>query len=227
MTDNRILIYADRNGAEAFRREVSETAAACNSLINIFQAFQDWERITTIEMFAALVTDPGRHFDNVLLRNVRLDTGGRKPDPDVLAQLVGLHRGEYLNAVGGLPLTSSDCEPCRRAKVIPGRRAVSVRTYEAYSQYLTFSAGSFSVNIEAVEAATERYNYFATSPQEIERYRMFTSLVQTLNQWDAVFPFSGADKLTIKKIFNLHLTKADTGEFMLNTEDVKNKLMRL
>lgn len=104
----KLLISTDRNGIAEFKKAVQATCDAAISLISIFNEFQSYEVITTEEQFSALLADPGSYFDAVLLSHVKLDTGGRKPDPAVLAQLVGLHRDEYLNAVAGLPLTSED-----------------------------------------------------------------------------------------------------------------------
>jgi hypothetical protein len=223
----KILISTDNNALNEFKKAVQGTCDAANQLIQAYEAFQPWEKVRTIEAFMALVSDPKQAYDVAIIANIGVTAKGLQPDPAQAARLFNLHRDEFLNLVAGLPLTNNDCIPCKQVKVKPGKQAISKRSYEAYAEYLIFNSGTFTLNIEAVEAATERFNFFASSQEQVQRYEMFTGLVQALNQWDAVYPFSGADKLTIKKIFNLHLTKADTGEFMLNAEDVKNKLMRL
>ena len=212
----KLLISTDRNGIAEFQKAVQGTCDAANSLISIFNEFQSYEVITTEEQFSALLADPGSYFDAVLLSHVKLDTGGRKPDPAVLAQLVGLHRDEYLNAVAGLPLTSEDCEPCRKiARQIPGRKAISKYQFDQYRDCLTFNAGIFTLNTEAVNNSLDRFSTYAETPAEIERYALFNDLVQMLNRWDAVYPLGG-DKLEVKKIFGLHLSRGGEGDFMIN-----------
>lgn len=226
MTDTqKILITHDRNGAEAFRREVAETADAANSLIRIFEAFQPWQKIATVALFNSLVSDPTKFYDDTLLQNVKVQAVGVKPDPGKLAELVGLHRAEFFNATAGLPLTSDDCAPCRKVQVKPGKRAISKRTFEAYAQYLTFTAGTFTVNQEKVEASMSRYDTYAESPAEIERYTLFTDLVAMLNKFTELYPINPTDRQTIAKSLHLQLTEAIAGSFRLNDEFLKNEII--
>ena len=213
----KVLISTDNNALSTFKKDVQAVCDRSNELITLFGLFQSYESITAEEQFQKLLAAPGSYFDEVLLRHVKLDTGGRKPDPAVLAQLVGLHRDEYLNAVAGLPLTSEDCEPCRKiARQIPGRKAISKYQFDQYRDYLLFSAGIFTVNTEAVNNSLDRFSTYAETPAEIERYALFNDLVQMLNRWDAVYPLSGSDKLEVKKIFGLHLSRGGEGDFMIN-----------
>ena len=224
MTD-KVLISTDNNALSTFKKDVQAVCDRSNELITLFGLFQSYEVITAEAQFQMLLADPGSYFDEVLLRHVKLDTGGRKPDPAVLASLVGLHRDEYLNAVAGLPLTS-DCEPCRKAKVIPGRKAISKYQFDQYRDYLIFSAGTFTVNSEAVNNSLDRFSTYAESEAEIERYALFNDLVQMLNRWDAVYPLGG-DKLEVKKIFGLHLSKGGEGDFMINPITLTNAIQSL
>jgi len=226
MKTEKILITVDRNGISEFQKSVQGTCDAANSLISIFNEFQSYEVITAEAQFQMLLADPGSYFDAVLLRHVKLDTGGRKPDPAVLASLVGLHRDEYLNAVAGLPLTSDDCPECQRAKVIPGRKAISKYQFDQYRDYLLFSAGIFTVNADAVDNSLDKFSTYATTPEEIERYALFNDLVQMLNRWDAVYPLGG-DKLEVKKIFGLHLSRGGEGDFMINPITLTNAIQSI
>ncbi len=224
MTD-KVLISTDNNALSTFKKDVQAVCDRSNELITLFGLFQSYEVITAEAQFQMLLADPGSYFDEVLLRHVKLDTGGRKPDPAVLASLVGLHRDEYLNAVAGLPLTS-DCEPCRKAKVIPGRKAISKYQFDQYRDYLIFSAGTFTVNSEAVNNSLDRFSTYAESEAEIERYALFNDLVQMLNRWDAVYPLGG-DKLEVKKIFGLHLSRGGEGDFMINPITLTNAIQSI
>jgi len=228
METKRILISTDNGRISEFKKAVAGTAEACGSLVSIFNEFQSWERITTIEQFEKLVNDPGGYYDDLLLRSVQLNAGGRKADPAVLASLVGLHRAEYLNAVAGLPLTSEDCEPCRKiAKQIPGKKAVSKYQYEQYKSYLIFTAGTFTVNQEAVDADLDKFNFYAETEEEIRVYRLHHDTVKMLNEYTALSPISTAQRETIKTALKLHLTEGGTGFFVVNPETLKTTLTKI
>ena len=224
----KLLISTDRNGIAEFQKAVTATAEAANSLISIFNEFQSYEVITAEALFLTLLADPGSYFDEVLLRHVKLDTGGRKPDPAVLASLVGLHRDEYLNAVAGLPLTSEDCEPCRKiAKQIPGRKAISKYQFDQYRDYLIFSAGSFSVDQSRVDADLDRFNTYAETPAEVALCEHFTGLVEILNKHDAMYTLPNREKKTIATALHLHLTEAYQGAFMLDIQYLSKEISKL
>ncbi len=224
----KLLISTDRNGIAEFQKAVQGTCDAANSLISIFNEFQSYVFITAEEQFQKLLSDPGSYFDEVLLGHVKLDTGGRKPDPAVLAQLVGLHRDEYLNAVAGLPLTSEDCEPCRKiAKQIPGRKAISKYQFDQYRDYLIFSAGSISVDQSRVDADLDRFNTYAETPAEVALCEHFTGLVEILNKHDAMYTLPNPEKKTIANTLHLHLTEAYQGAFMLDVQYLSNEIGKL
>ena len=223
----KLLISTDRNGIAEFQKAVQGTCDAANSLISIFNEFQSYEVITTEEQFSALLADPGSYFDAVLLSHVKLDTGGRKPDPAVLASLVGLHRDEYLNAVSGMPLVMDDCPECQRAKVKPGKRAISKHEFSVYRDYLTFNAGFFTVNTTAVDADLDRFNYYISTPEEIEIYNLYHDTVKLLNRITELSPITPAERQTIKTALKLHLSEGHAGSFMVNTETLKNAINKL
>lgn len=223
----KVLISVDRNGIAEFKKAVQVTCDAANSLISIFNEFQSYEVITAEEQFSALLADPGSYFDAILLHHVKLDTGGRKPDPAVLASLVGLHRDEYLNAVAGLPLTSDDCPECQRAKVIPGRKAISKYQFDQYRDYLLFSAGIFTVNADAVDNSLDRFNVYATTEAEVALYEHFTGLVEMLNKHDAMYTMPNPEKKTIANTLHLHLTEAYQGAFMLDVHYLTNAIQSI
>ena len=228
MKTEKILISTDNGRITEFKKAVVGTAEACGSLVSIFNEFQSWERITTIEQFEKLVADPGGYYDDLLLRSVQLNAGGRKADPAVLASLVGLHRAEYLNAVAGLPLTSEDCEPCRKiAKQIPGKKAVSKYQYEQYRDYLLFTAGTFSVNQEAVDADLDKFNFYISTPEEIEIYDLYHNTVKLLNKFTALSPISTTEREVIKTALKLHLSQGHQGEFQVNVETLKTTLTKI
>lgn len=227
MTHTKIKIYEDKNAATAFTNEVAEVCDASNSLISLFNNFQPWLKVTTLEQWQGLVSDPAKFYDDTLLQNVKVQAVGVKPNPEKLAELVGLRRAEYLNLTKGLPLVDTDCPECQRVKVTKGKTAISKRSYEAYSQYLIFNSGTFSVDQSKVDADLDKFNTYAVSEDEIKTYEMFTALVETLNRWDKVYPFSGGDKLEVKRIFGLMLSRGHEGIYQLNPEKVNAAINQL
>lgn len=216
----KILIYQDKNGADTFRREVTETCEAATQLIQAYEAFQPWNKVKTIQDFIELVSDPKKAYDDAIITNVGITAKGMTVDPAQAARLFNLHRDEYLNLVDGMPLTSDDCIPCQRVKVRPGKTAISKRAFESYAQYLNFKDGTFSVNQEAVEASMSRYNVYAVSELEKGVYNDHLQLVEMLNAWDKKYYIPDNAKEQLKKTFGLYLSQGSSGHFMMNPEAV-------
>ncbi len=218
MTEKRILVSTDNNAINEFKRSVTATAEAASSLIELYHTFQPWKRIRTVEDFISLASDPADFFDSTLLDNVEIKAAGVTPDPGRLAELIGIHRSSFLNLCSGLNIPDEDnCPPCGKVRIKRGQRAISLSEFNRYRDYLTFTtAGIFTVNTEAVDNSLDKFSTYATTSEEIERYALFNDLVQMLNRWDAVYPLSGSDKLEVKKIFGLHLSRGGEGDFMIN-----------
>ncbi len=228
MTDKKILISTDNNAINEFKRAATATASAASSLIELYHTFQPWKRITTVEDFISLASDPADFFDSTLLDNVEIKAAGVTPDPGRLAELIGIHRAEFLNLCSGLNIPDEDnCQPCGKVRIKRGQRAITLSEFNRYSQYLNFNSGVFSVDQTKVDAALDKFSTYAESEAEIERYALFNNLVQMLNKWDAVYPLSGSDKLEVKRIFGLHLSKGGDGDFMINPITLTNAIQSI
>jgi len=228
MEKQRILISTDNGRISEFKKAVTTTADAANNLIELYNTFNLWERIDTEEAFLKLVADPKQYFDDTLLRNIQINTGGKAPNPEVLASLVGVHRDEFLNATAGLPLTSADCEPCRKiAKQIPGRKAISKYQFDEYKSYLIFNSRQFTVDVAKVDADLDKFNFYISTPEEIEVYNLYHDTVRLLNQLTALSPIGTAERETIKTALKLHLSQGHQGDFMVNVESMKNAINKL
>jgi len=212
----KLLISTDRNGIAEFQKAVQGTAEAANQLIQVYEAFQPWEKVTSLDQFTELVSDPKKYFDDTIVVNVHVTARGLTVDPEQAARLFNISRDLYNNAVSGMPLVMDDCPECQRAKVKPGKRAISKHEFSSYREYLTFDAGSFSVNHEAVDSSLDRFNVYATTEAEIELYNHFTALVELLNKHDSMYTMPNPEKKQIANTLHLHLTEAYQGAFMLD-----------
>ena len=227
MKTEKILISTDNGRISEFKKAVTTTADAANNLIELYNTFNLWERIDTEEAFLKLVAEPKQYFDDTLLRNIQINTGGKAPNPEVLASLVGVHRDEFLNATAGLPLTSDDCEPCRRAKIKPGKRAISKYQFDEYKSYLIFNSGQFTVDVAKVENSLDRFNFYISTEEEIAVYNLYHDTVRLLNQLTTLSPISTAQRETIKTALKLHLTRGGEGDFVVDPEALKSSINKL
>jgi len=223
----KLLISTDRNGIAEFQKAVQGTCDAANQLIQLFSEFQPWQKIVTLEQFEELVSDPKKYFDDTIVVNVHVTARGLTVDPEQAARLFNISRDLYNNAVSGMPLVMDDCPECQRAKVIPGRKAISKYQFDQYRDYLLFSAGIFTVNTEAVDADLDRFNVYATTPAEVALYEHFTGLVEILNKHDAMYTLPNPEKKTIANTLHLHLTEAYQGAFMLDVQYLSNEIGKL
>lgn len=177
---DRKLIWESKSEATAFEKSVVDTAERCNSLIETFESFQDWMKITTHAEWLELVTDPGTYFDTVLLANVNLSTGGRQVDPEALSKLVQIDRDSYLNLVAGKPV-SDGCKPCQKMKLKRGSTAISLSGYLSDKDYLIFESGQFYLNTEAIEIKKESFKTYLENQNQVEYYQHYLNLGKILN----------------------------------------------
>ena len=96
MTD-KILIFEDKGKQQTFLKDAEAVRDAANTLALTFQDFQPFKIVSTLEDFELLCSDPVSFFDETLKENVTLKmTGNRQPDPQVLADLFGIDRKNYI-----------------------------------------------------------------------------------------------------------------------------------
>lgn len=221
----KILISTENNAQRQFVADVQATCEAANSLINLFNTFQPWTTISTIEQFEELVSNPQKYFDNTITVNVHVTARGLTVDPGQAAKLFNINRDEFLNLCAGLPIEMESCKPCQQVRIKPGKQAVSKREFVAVKEYLNFTAGLFEVDQEAVENSLDRFNVYAETEGQIAVYNRFTGLVDLLNEHTAKYPINSNDRMTIARAFHLQLTRGSEGDFRLNDEYLKNEII--
>jgi len=224
----RILISTDNNGIATFKKSVQSTADEANSLIELYHAFQPWQRVTSQDQFITLATNPADYFDSTLLAHVEIKAKGVTPDPARLAELIGIHRAEFLNLCSGLNIPDTDnCPPCGKVKIKRGQRAISLYTFEQNKSFLIFNSGTFSVNQEAVDGSLDRFNTYAETEEEIRIYNLHFDFVRMLNEITKLTPISLTQTHAVKEAFRLHLTRGGEGDFVVNVESMKNAINKL
>jgi hypothetical protein len=224
----QILIFTDTGKQQTFLKEVEAVKNDASALIVIFEEFQEFKKIRTMQEFELLCSDPLSYFDETIKGNITLKmTGGREPDPVVLADLFGIDRENYSRVIKGLPVTEY-CKPCQTSKVIKkgGKPALTYSKYELYKEFLFFEAGAFNLNTEAIADHLEQFKTFANTPAQLSLLKHWQSLVDILNENDRMYGMPAALKLAISKGLSLHLTRAFEGSFMLNPEHLKNEILK-
>jgi hypothetical protein len=224
---NKKLIYEDRNAAKNFEKSVVETAERSNYLIDVFNGFQPWKKITIYGDWIDLVSDPEACFDAVLLSNVDLKvTDGRKADPQKLADLLAVDRISYMNLVAGLPVSEADCIPCQKmAKIRKGTTAISLSSYQQYENYLMFNSGHFTMNEETVSSHKDKFRVYADTPARMEVVKFWQSLCDTLNLFHDRYHIAPDNKRVISKALKLHLSEGFEGRFIVDEQALSLEIL--
>ena len=218
-----IKIYDDTKKAAEFDAGLNNAVQRCNELINIWNEFQPFARCSDVATFEQIVTAPGQMFDRLLIENVQMTANkGLKPSAEQVALLYDIDRLNFYNLVEGKPIKIENCAPCQRAKVKPGKQAISLAEYRRYAPYMIFSEGEFTADVAAAADYKKRFVIYATTPQQVAVAEHYDNLVQLLNKHCADYPINNSDKERIAVALNLQLSKGITGDFITNSEYVKN-----
>lgn len=225
---NKLLIYEDNGQKQTFRLACETTKDQANDLINVFESYQDLAEITTVDQFAALVSDPVNYFDDVLKSGLNLQTtGNRTPDPSVLSSLFGYDRPNYINTIQGLPITE-ECPGCKTKKIIrKTKAALTEPRFNAYRSYLTFTPSGFELNDEAITEYCKKFDYYAETPQQLETAELFTQLVDVLNRFDALSPLPQKDKENLVRMFKIGIQNPPfDGKFLIDQLSLRDEVFK-
>lgn len=218
-----IKIYDDTKKAAEFDAALNNAVNRCNELINIWHEFQPFARCSDVATFEQIAAAPGLMFDRLLIENVQMTANaGLKPSPEQVALLYDIDRLNFYNLVEGKPIKIENCAPCQRAKVKPGKQAISLAEYRRYAPYMIFSEGEFIVDTAAAADYKKKFEIYATTPAQVAVVEHYDNLVQLLNKHCADYPINNSDKERIAVALNLQLSKGITGDFITNSEYVKN-----
>jgi len=227
--DKKILIFEDTGAKNQFIANCETTKDQANDLITVFESYQDLAEITTVDQFAALVSDPIAYYDEVLRSGLNLQTpGNRTPDPETLAKLFSYDRPAYVATIRGLPITET-CEGCKTKTIIrkSKKAALTEPRFNAYKNYLSFTTKGFILNEAEIEKHCERFKTFAENEQQIAVVDQYNTLVTILNSHDAMFPLAPTDKELLTRIFGLHIEHPPyQGRFLINSEHLRNSIYK-
>lgn len=204
MIMEKVLIHNDTAAAGDFQRSVENAMRRCNALIENFELFQPWQKITTTDLWVELASDPEKMFDEVLLANTELKAKGRKPDPVALAQIFDINRDGFLDSI---------------------KSAISKSDYDDYSAYLSFNGGNFVLNNETIKTHLEGFKTYAVTPQQITILNHWQGICEILNK-HAQKGYIGLSVLEqAGKLFGLRYVGSE-GKLFLNEENLLSEILK-
>jgi hypothetical protein len=184
MKKERILVFENKNGSTTFENAVETAQQGANDLIQIFESFQPYKKIKSLDDFEKLIIDPLAEFDEALQKNVNFqESGGKKGNPDIIARLFDIDRDSYRLIIKGEKIIEGSCKPCSKLKVKQiGKCVINYSKYKEFEKYLIWVDDRFEINENTVSEKKETFNYFIEDPKQIECYHFWHNACETLNE---------------------------------------------
>jgi hypothetical protein len=204
--ENRILCYSDSGKRNDFIKSVNEMMQSANKLIQTYNSYQDFTKVTTLEDFETLHADPLGVFDKTIIEGCAIkSTSGKVPDPSVLSSLFKIDRAGYMAAIGqSEPIKEDDCPGCqKKAHSVRLKNIRSNAEYNVYSGYLFFIGGLFQLNNKAINDHCDTFNVYAESPEQIALYNHWQSVCDILNAHNNKYPMGSASRDQVSKALKL------------------------
>lgn len=226
--NEKVLIFYDSQKAGDLDRNVELTQQGANDLIQIFESFQSYKKIQTLDDFEKLVINPLSMFDDTLQVNVSFkESGGKKGNPAVIAQLFDIDRDNFINIVKGQTVIEGSCKPCSKLKIKQsGKGVINNSSYKQYQQYLIFDEGHFSIDETAVDKKKESFNYYAETPQQIDCYNFWINATETINELSKRGLFGEPNAFS--KLLNGRITYSyQAGKFSVDQQSLMNEIFLL
>jgi len=186
MKNDKILLYDDQHKFRELENAVESVKDSANELIQIFESFQTWQKIETLQDFEKLVSDPVDIFDRLLIINSGIDlarTGGKKPKPEVVADLLDVDRSNFVALIKGEKITDT-CKPCQKIKTIKtGSGVLGYISFDRYREFLLWDevTNRFLINENLLSEKRESFRVYASTPEEIAIYNFWHTLADQLN----------------------------------------------
>lgn len=220
----KIKIYYDRQKADEFEKSVESVQAEANFLIELYHNFQSLKRITTIQEFESLISDPIKEFDKTIQGMVDLKaSGGKQVNPEFLAKMFDIDRENFINIIKGQKITEG-CKPCQKSKIIrKGELVLRYAEFEKYQEFLLWEKNHFGINEPAVESHKEVFNKYAETPAQIELYNHFQNFQKVLSEHQKRGYVKDPDQLSkcVGLIYNFQDTNLYLDERTLLNEILK------
>jgi len=186
MKNDKILLYDDQHKFRELENAVESVKDSANELIQIFESFQTWQKIETLQDFEKLVSDPVDIFDRLLIINSGIDlarTGGKKPKPEVVADLLDVDRPNFVALIKGEKITDT-CKPCQKIKTIKtGSGVLGYISFDRYREFLLWDevTNRFLINENLLSEKRESFRVYASTPEEIKIVEFWNQLAEMLN----------------------------------------------
>ena len=219
--ENRVLLYYNKDGATNFEASVEAVQQGANDLVQIFESFQNYKKIKSLEDFETLVADPLLMFDDTLQLNVNFrESGGKKGNPAVIASLFEIDRPSYISIIKGEKIIEGTCKPCSKLKVKQiGSGVISRSNYLQYKSFLQWGKNRFELNEEAIQEKIDSFKQYIENPKELEVYNFWHGLNDSLNE--AGRRYLGNDALEkISKLLNNRIIYS-YGDNKLHIDEMK------
>jgi hypothetical protein len=199
------LIYKDTGAKTTFRNEVETVRNKVNSLITAFNETQDFTTIDSQEQFELLIQNPADYFDSILIQNCELKTKtGRKPEASILANLFGINREGYLEAIGWEVVNDFSTKGGTKAqpKLIHQKELITASKYSDFKAYLVFDR-FFKLNEPAIEEKLNDFDIYAESPETLKLVEHYEELSRVLNEAIIFHKVGGIKLQELAKMFGL------------------------
>lgn len=223
----RKLILKDNQAEGQFIIGLRDIQEQSNELLNLFNSLQPWKKITTIEDWLELVSNPEAYYDKTLLANVKLtETSGMQPNPELLAQLFDVPREAFIKIIQGFIYDEEGCKPCKQNKlrIRKGKPCIGPLEFQKYQEFLIFSPKGFTQDEAKVKEHLKSYEKYTQSEDELELYLYWEKLAQLFNYHSKELGLMGSAKLEEAcKIFGLKYANSTA---YINEEGVYNLIMK-
>ncbi len=222
----KILVHEPTGEKNEFLKEINKIKDKCNSLITIFQKYQNFKKIKDLKDFDELCLSPATYFDKTLLSNVSFPLGSYEINVERLAELVNVDRCGYLSAIGYDIESDEDCPGCRsKVSIKKGPAAIDYHTYKKHSQYLLFSEGSFILNHDTINVKLQSFSVYAENEKQIQFVQYWQDVLNVLESQFSI-ELLGPSKLSqICDLFGM--VKMIDNKLYLNDDRIANEVLKL
>jgi len=156
----RKLVFTDQTALRALKIELEKKATYYNHVLTQYRTFQKFRRVSTLEDAIELLNAPVKTFDKAVISSSNMPTMcGLSADINAVCTIYGIKRDEYIQALNN----------------------IKEKFTFNHKDSLKFEAGVFSIDEDRYSQACEKFNIYASTPEQLELVDHFETLVRTMN----------------------------------------------
>lgn len=204
MKQEKILIRRDSGAERKFLTFVQETVDKGNSLIELLNSSQNFMRITTMDEVASLIENPLAYYDGILAGNITHDER-LEVNMKSLAELYNIPRSKYLEGLGLPEDQVANCSTCGTGPervILKKKKVLSYGQFKDHYPFILLENGTLIINKSNVEAYSDLFNCYASTPAQIELVTYYKTLAKTLNEAIEYHKLSISNIQGLAKMFN-------------------------